>query len=124
MPRSRQFLPALGLGLLTAGCISTSVRHLDEAPRPERPPHAVAVLSERPDAPHTVLAVVSARSPAVFDSFDDLRARLVAVAASLGGDAVILGPTSRRANPVFNTAGFVMSEEKALSGEVIAFRPR
>ena len=111
----------LWLGLLTAGCISTSVQRLDQAPRPARSFDSVAVLSEKPARPYTVLAVVRAKSSTVFDSFDDLRGKLVAQAALLGGDAVIVGPRSKKTTPIFNTVGFVMSEERTLVGEVIAF---
>jgi hypothetical protein len=115
---------ALGVALciLTAGCISTSVRHLDPTPRPARAADAVAALDARPDRPYTVVAVVRARSSTVFDSFGDLRRKLMDRAAQLGGEAVILGPRSTKATPIFNTVGFVMSEQKSLMGEVIVFR--
>jgi hypothetical protein len=85
---------------------------------------SVAVLSEVPDQPYTVLAVVSTRSSTVFDSFDDLRAALVARAALLGGDAVILRSRSTKTTPIFNTVGFVVSEQRIMVGDVIALPSR
>jgi hypothetical protein len=117
----RRALPALWLVLLTAGCISTSVERLDQAPQPARAVDSVTVLAQAPDRPYTVLAVVTARGATVFDSFDDLRARVVADAAALGGHAVILAPGTTTWTPIFNTVGFVRSEERRLVGEVIVF---
>jgi len=79
------------------------------------------VLAEKPDRPYTVLAVVTSSSPLVFDSFGDLRQKLVIEAASLGGDALILGPERKHSTPIFNTVSWVESVEKKLVGEVIVF---
>ena len=114
----RSMLP-LFLCLVAAGCVNTSVRLLDNAPRPARSPESVAVMSEEPEQPYAVIAVVKSSSSAVFDSFDDLREQLVSAAARLGGDALILGAESKTSTPIFNTVGFVMSERKELQGDVI-----
>ncbi|NIM48011.1 MAG: hypothetical protein GTN78_00420 [Gemmatimonadales bacterium] len=115
--------PALPISvcLLAVGCISTNVQRLDQAVRPARSPDSVAVLLEKPDQPYTVIAVVKSSSSAVFDSFDDLRKKMIAEAALLGGDALILGPESKKSTLIFNTVGFVQSEWKDLAGEVIVF---
>ena len=107
--------------LLSFACINTSVQQLDQALRPAQPTEAVVVLTEEPDQPYTVIAVIQSRSSAVFDSFDDLRREMIAEAASLGGHALIVGPESKKSTPIFNTVGFVMSETKGVSGEVIVF---
>jgi hypothetical protein len=86
-------------------------------------PHLACGLSLE-DQPYTVLAVVSTRSSTVFDSFDDLRAALVARAALLGGDAVILRSRSTKTTPIFNTVGFVVSEQRIMVGDVIALPSR
>jgi hypothetical protein len=114
-------LITIPLCLLAAGCIGTNVQLLDQAVRPAQSPESVMVLSETPDQPHTVIAIVESSSSTVFDSFDDLRSRLITKAAMLGGDALILGSESKKSTPIFNTVGFVMSERKALEGEVIVF---
>ena len=106
---------------LTAGCISTRVQQLDQAPRPARSPDSVAVLVEQPDRPYTVLAVITSSSSLVFDSFGDLRQKLVIEAALLGGDALILGPERRQSILIANTVGFVESVRKEMAGEVIVF---
>lgn len=110
--------------LLAVACISTNVQRLDQAARPARAPDSVAVLLEKPDQPYTVIAVLKSSSSAVFDSFDDLRKELIAEAALLGGDALILGPESKKSTLIFNTVGFVTSDRKDLSGEVIVFDRR
>jgi hypothetical protein len=97
------------------------VQLLDQAVRPAQSPDSVAVLLEKPDQPYTVIAVLEASTSTVVDSFDDLRRKMIAEAALLGGDALILGPESSRSTPIFNTVGFVMSERKGLAGEVIVF---
>jgi len=114
-------LLTIPLCLLAVGCMNTNVQLLDRAVRPAQVPDSVAVLSETPDQPYTVIAVVKASSSTAFDSFADLRNRLVAEAATLGADAVILGPESKSSTPIFNTVGFVMSERKALEGQAIVF---
>jgi hypothetical protein len=110
--------------LLTVGCINTNVHRLDQAVRPARSPDAVAVLLEKPDQPYTVIAVVKSSSSTVFDSFDDLREKMTAEAALLGGDALILGRESTKSTIIFNTVGFVKSDRKDLTGEVIVFDRR
>jgi len=97
------------------------VQQLDLAPRQARSPYSVAVLSETPNQPYTVIAVVESSSSTVFDSFDDLRKKMIAEAALLGGDAVILGPEVKKSTLIFNTVGFVQSERKELAGQVIVF---
>lgn len=120
MRSALRLLPCLLLPAV-AGCISTSVQRLDQAPQPARAVDSVVVLSEAPAGPYTVLAVVTARSATVFDSFDDLRRRIVVEAASLGGHAVILQPGTTTWTPIFNTVGFVRSEERTIVGQVIAY---
>jgi hypothetical protein len=110
------------LCFLAAGCVQASVQRLDPAPRPARSPDSVLVLLEQPDRPYAVLAVVTTTSSTVFDSFDDLRRKLIAEAASLGGDALILGRESTTTTPIFNTVSFVQSERRKTVGEVIVFR--
>jgi len=107
--------------LLALGCINTKVQLLDQAVRPAQSPDSVAVLLEKPDQAYTVIAVVKSSTSTVFDSFDDLRRKMIVEAAMLGGDALILGPESSASTPIFNTVGFVMSERKDLTGEVIVF---
>jgi hypothetical protein len=121
MEDTMRSLITIPLCLLAVGCISTNVQLLDQAVRPSQSPESVMVLSETPDQPYTVIAIVESSSSTVFDSFDDLRSRLISKAATLGGDALILAPESRKSTPIFNTVGFVMSERKALEGRVIVF---
>jgi len=109
---------------LATGCVSTNVRHLDQAVRPARSRDSVAVLLEKPERPYTVIAVVESKGKSVFDSFADLRRKMVAEAAAAGGDALILGPESTSTTLIFNTVSFVRSEEKKLVGEVVVFDAR
>jgi hypothetical protein len=108
--------------LLAVGCINTNVQRLDRALRPARSPDSVAVFLEQPDQGYTVIAVVKSSSSTVFDSFNDLRKKMLAEAALLGGDALILGPESTKSTLIFfPTVGFVHSDRKDLTGEVIVF---
>jgi hypothetical protein len=52
----------------------------------------VAVLTQAPERPYLTIAIIESKSGAVFDSFDDLRREMVARAAKLGGDALVLDP--------------------------------
>ncbi len=110
--------------LLAVGCINTKVQRLDQAVRPAASPDSVAVLLEEPDQPYTVIAVIKASSSTVFDSFDDIREKMIAEAAALGGDALILGPEAKKSTIIFNTVSFVNSERKDLAGKVIVFNRR
>lgn len=110
------------LGILAAGCVSANVHRMDEALRPPRPPEAVQVLDETPDQPHTVIAHIESKAKAVFESYGDLRARMIREAAELGGHALILGPESAESQPLILATGFlIMSEEKTLEADVIVF---
>jgi hypothetical protein len=114
----------IAVRLLAVGCINTNVQRLDQAVRPAGLPDSVAVLLEEPDQPYTVIAVVKSSSSTVFDSFDDLRKKMIADGAALGGDALILGPEEKKSTIVFNTGGFVKSDRKDLAGKVIVFNRR
>jgi len=107
--------------ILAVGCISTSVQRLDHAVRPVRSPDLVTVLFEKPQAPYTVIAVIESNGNTVFDGFDDLRGALVAEAAKLGGEALIVGSGSTETEFIFTGTAMVKSDTKHLTGEVIVF---
>ena len=109
------------VGVLAAGCVSASVHRLDQDLRPPCAPEVIEVLEEAPDCPYTVIARIESKSDAVFHGYDDLRRKLVAEAAELGGEAVILGPEDSDHQPIFLVTGMIMSEEKTLEAEVIVF---
>jgi len=106
---------------LAVGCVSANVQRLDDTVRPARAPASVTVLLEEPQRAFTVIAVVEASSDAVFDSFDDLRDSMVAEAASLGGDALILGEESTDTNFILTGTSMIQSDRKELKGRVIVF---
>jgi hypothetical protein len=118
MGRMIQFLVCV----LAAGCVTAKVHRLDQDVRPARTPDAIETLAEAPDRPYAVIARIESKSDAVFDSFDDLRTRMIAEAAELGGDALVLGPESTESDFVILPTGFlVKSDRKKLAGEVIVF---
>jgi len=119
----RTWVAALA-ALLAAGCVSTSVRRLDDAARPPRAPETVAILTEAPARPYTVIAVVESKSGAVFDSFDDLRNEMRAEAARLGGDAVILAPEETDESFILTGTAMIRSEERRVRCEVIVYEGR
>jgi hypothetical protein len=87
---------AISLGLLAVACVKADVHRLDEAVRPARSPDSVTVLVAEPAWDYTVIAVVESQTDVLFKGFDDLRRRMVAEAAQLGGDALILGREGKR----------------------------
>lgn len=107
--------------MLVVGCINTSVQRMDQAVRPARSPDALAVLHEEPQQAYTVIAVIESSSGTVFDSFDDLRRGMVAEAASLGGDALILGPESTHSEFIFTGTAMIQSDTRSLTGKVIVY---
>ena len=112
---------AVFLGLLCAGCATTHVHRMDDTVRPAREPATVAVLSEAPQRPYTVIAVIESKSGSVFDSFADLRREMVAQAASLGGEAVILGPDTTEESFILTGTAMVRSEDRRIRCEVIVY---
>jgi hypothetical protein len=111
----------LSVCLLAVGCVKANIERLDQAVRPARAPDSIAVLAERPDQPYTVIAVIESSTETLFKGFDDLRAKLVAEAAKLGGDALILGSETTKANVMF-TPTPIYYDRKELTAEVIVFR--
>jgi len=110
-----------GLCLVATACVSTKVQLVDQSVRPARSPDAVGALQQAPQQPYTVIAEIESRGESVFDSFGDLRNALIAKAAELGGDAVILGPQKTDEQFIFNGTTLVKSERRRLSGKVIVF---
>jgi hypothetical protein len=81
----------------------------------------VEVLIEAPEQPYTTIAVVEASTGAVFKGFEDLRKKVIAEAARLGGDAVILGEEGKQSGVLFTGTAQINTEEKKLSGRVIVY---
>jgi len=111
----------LSVCLLAVGCINTSVQRLDHAVRPAISPESVTVLLEAPQQSYTVIAVIEAKAKTVFDSFDDLRDRMVAEAAELGGEGLILGSGSTDTDFVFTGITMIRSDTRQLTGLVIVY---
>jgi hypothetical protein len=101
--------------------VTAKVHRLDQDVRPARTPDAIEMLDDAPDRPYTVIARIESKSDAVFRSFDDLRTRIIAEAAELGGDAVVLGPESTESDFIILVTGMIKSDRKKLAGDVIVF---
>ena len=112
---------AVPICLLAAGCGHTNVQRLDQAARPATSPDSVAVLLEPPPQPYTVIAAVDSYGWTVFDSFADLRNAMRAEAATLGGDALVLGPECTPWTFIFTGTALIKSDRKRLTGTVIAY---
>ena len=110
--------------LLAAGCVNTNVQRLDDTVRPARAVDAVAVLTEAPEQPYTVIAIIESKNGSVFDSFDEMREAMVAEAAELGGDAVILGPEDTDESFILTGTAMIKSDERRLVCEVIVYGAR
>jgi hypothetical protein len=111
----------ISLCLLLVGCIRADVRRLDQVVRPTQSPDSVTVFLERPQQPHTVIATIKGRGESVFDSFDDIRRRMIVDAAKIGGDALILGPESTKSTFIITPTALIKSDRKELTAEVIVF---
>jgi hypothetical protein len=111
----------ISLCLLVVGCVSAEVRRLDQVVRPIRSPDSVTVFLERPQQPHTVIATIQGKGESVFDSFDDIRRRMIVDAAQIGGDALILGPESTKSTFLILPTALIKSDRKELTAEVIVF---
>lgn len=116
----RQWL-GVSICILVVGCINADVRRLDNAVRPARSPDSVSVFLEKPPRPYKVIAVIETDGKSVFDSFDDLRERLVAEAAKLGGEAVILVEEYTDSEFVLTGNAMIESDKRGLIGEIIVF---
>ena len=68
-----------------------------------------------------VIATVEVRGETPFDGFDDLRRKLIAEAALVGGDALIVGPESTRWRFIHHPTALIRSETKELAAQVIVF---
>jgi hypothetical protein len=112
---------AVCTGILAVGCVHTNVQRLDQAARPATLPDSVTVLRERPQQPHTVIATIASNGWTVFDSFADLREAMITEAATLGGDALILGPECTPWAFIFTGTALIKSDRKRLTGEVIVY---
>lgn len=106
--------------LLAVGCVKVKVQQWDQVVRPGRSPESVTVLSAEPEEPYTVIAVIESSFEGALKGFDDLREEMIIEAARLGGDAVILGPESKKSGVIFVPTP-IFFDKKKLTGEVIAF---
>ena len=107
--------------VLSVGCVNNSVQRMDQIVRPARSPDAVTVLLEKPQRAYTVIAIIESNTETVFDSFDDLRKAMVAEAAKLGGEALILGPEATDSEFILTGTAMIQSDQRRLRGEVIVF---
>ncbi len=111
----------VSLLLLAVGCVRADVRRLDQVVRPARSPDSIAVLLEEPQQPYSVIATIESTGETVFDSFNDLRRKMIAEAAQIGGDALILGPKSTKSTFIILPTALIKSDRKELTAEVIVF---
>ncbi len=111
----------ISLLLFAVGCVRVDVRQLDQVVRPARSPDSIMVLQERPQQHYKVIATIETRGEGLFDSFDDLRRRLIVKAAEVGGEALIVGPESTEWRFIHHPAALIRSERKQLAAEVIVF---
>jgi hypothetical protein len=106
--------------LFAVGCMKVNVQRVDQVARPAQAADDVAVLLEEPAKPYTVIATVESSTEEVYRGFDDLRREMVAEAARLGGDALILSPEATKSHVIFVPTP-IFWDEKKLTGEVIVF---
>lgn len=110
----------VALGLLLVACVSTKVNRLDEIARPPQPPESVILLLQEPDRPYRVIATLESSVDGALRGFDDLRQEMIVTAARLGGDALVLGPETKKTRVLFVPTP-IFYDEMTLTAEVVAF---
>lgn len=96
--RTASFFVVTGISVLAA-CVSVRVEPLTgEVYAPNRSPHTVTWLELEPAAPHVKLARIIATSQSADE--DQMREKILARAATLGADAVVMGKSD-----VFESVG-------------------
>lgn len=107
-------------------CATSDVMRLDSVSRSPRSPTSVQLLLEQPTTPYTAIALVEVSDQGWELKLESLRNKLVAEAAKLGGDAVVLSRRTSNAGsvlmPVGNQFYNVPFTEKHLVGQVIVYR--
>jgi SepF-like predicted cell division protein (DUF552 family) len=106
--------------LFAVGCVKVEVQQMDQVVRPARSPDVVEVLVAEPEQHYIVIAKIESSFDGALKGFDDLRREMIAKAAELGGDALILGPESKKSGVIFVPTP-IYYDRKKLTGEVIAF---
>ena len=107
--------------LIAVACVKVKVQPMDEVVRTARSPDEVEVLVAEPEQPYTVIAKIESSFEGALKGFDDLRREMTAKAAELGGDALILGPESKKSGVIFVPTP-IFFDKKKLTGEVIAYK--
>ena len=106
--------------LFAVCCVKVKVQRMDQVVRPSRSPDAVEVLLAEPGRHYIIIANIESSFEGALKGFDDLRRELVAKAAALGGDALILGPESKKSGVIFVPTP-IYFDKKKLTGKVITF---
>ncbi len=110
----------IAICVLAVGCVKVRVQRMDQVVRPPRSPDAIEVLLAEPERPYVVIADIESSCEGALKGFDDLRREMVAKAAALGGDALILGPESKKSGVIFVPTP-IYFDKKKLTGKVITF---
>ena len=120
----RAFVALIALALTS--CATADVMRLDTVPRQPTPTTSVQLLLEQPSMPYTAIALVEVSDQGWGLKLETLRTKLVAEAAKLGGDAVILSRRTSNAGsvlmPVGNQFYSLPLTESGLVGQVIVYR--
>lgn len=89
LPRGLAFLAVLVL-TFNLGCASVSIQRFEPLAAAGRPAESVAVLDELPSVPYRAIARIEVRDRGLGRSSAQLRDKLIATAATLGANAVVL----------------------------------
>lgn len=114
--------PLVALALVAAlGCRSVVVTPFERLERSARPVSAVAVLKEAPSAPYRALARIDVRDRGLGRTPSQLRAKLVAAAAGLGADAVVVEDVRTQVSVGGSPQPVGLYDEAIVSGTAIVF---
>lgn len=115
----------VAVAIVAIGCATADIMRLDSEVRPPKSSAAVQLLLEQPSMPYTAIALVEVSDQGWGLKLETLRTRLVAEAAKLGGEAVILSRRTSNAGsmlmPVGNQFFNVPLTESGLVGQVIVY---
>ena len=115
---------ALAAFLFAVGCAGSKVLYLDPHPLPPREPASVRFFSEEPARSYKVIALIEAGDEGWDIPREQLESKLMARAAKLGGEAVILCAEKRDSPFVWTYVPLGMAgtaNRTTLAAKVIVF---
>ena len=116
--------PALLSAILSSACASVTILPLDPAPPPMTDPSRIAVLDDFPSTPYRAIARIQVRDWGIGRTEAFLRRQLLATAAELGAEAVVLERPSTRRTFGGYPGPFGLYDDLLVAGTAIVAEPQ